>query len=92
MSLAKQGAPVDDVLATLSVLRAGDLPTHGGRTWAYVYDSGLAELDSLADTVGEVMQSPRARNFGPVLLGLARVVREFADQSEQRGQEKSTSD
>ena len=37
----------DDVLAELSELRAGDLPTHGGRTLAYVYDSGLSEVDSL---------------------------------------------
>ncbi len=29
-------------------MRAGDLPTHGGRTLAYVYDSGLAEVDALA--------------------------------------------
>ncbi|GAA3393180.1 pyridoxal phosphate-dependent decarboxylase family protein [Cryptosporangium minutisporangium] len=48
MSLDKQGAPADDVLAVLATLRSGDLPTHGGRTWAYVYDSGLAGLDALA--------------------------------------------
>lgn len=39
-----------DVLARLEALRAGDLPTHGGRTLAYVYDSGLAD----ADAVGRV--------------------------------------
>ncbi|WP_370949250.1 aspartate aminotransferase family protein [Amycolatopsis sp. cg5] len=38
----------DDVLAELKALRAGDLPTHGGRTLAYVYDSGLAGVDELA--------------------------------------------
>ena len=32
----------DEVLATLRALQARDLPTHGGRTLAYVYDSGLA--------------------------------------------------
>ncbi|MFT4299192.1 MAG: aminotransferase class V-fold PLP-dependent enzyme [Aeromicrobium sp.] len=37
----------DDILAELEALRAGDLPTHGGRTLAYVYDSGLAEADEL---------------------------------------------
>ena len=37
----------EDVLARLRELRAGDLPTHGGRTLAYVYDSGLSEVDSL---------------------------------------------
>ncbi|MGH3877279.1 MAG: pyridoxal phosphate-dependent decarboxylase family protein [Actinophytocola sp.] len=40
--------PADEVLAELSELRAGDLPTHGGRTLAYVYDSGLSGVDELA--------------------------------------------
>ncbi|SEF22444.1 Glutamate or tyrosine decarboxylase [Amycolatopsis pretoriensis] len=39
--------PPEDVLAELRELRAGDLPTHGGRTLAYVYDSGLSEVDTL---------------------------------------------
>jgi glutamate/tyrosine decarboxylase-like PLP-dependent enzyme len=38
----------DAVRARLQELRAGDLPTHGGRTLAYVYDSGLADVDALA--------------------------------------------
>ena len=37
-----------DVTARLQELRAGDLPVHGGRTLAYVYDAGLPELDALA--------------------------------------------
>ncbi|WP_375000534.1 pyridoxal phosphate-dependent decarboxylase family protein [Aeromicrobium sp. CTD01-1L150] len=37
----------DDVIARLEQLRARDLPTHGGRTLAYVYDSGIAEADEL---------------------------------------------
>ena len=36
-----------DVLARLEAMRAGDLPTHGGRTLAYVYDSGIAEADEI---------------------------------------------
>ncbi len=36
-----------DVLAELEALRADDLPTHGGRTLAYVYDSGVAEADEV---------------------------------------------
>ncbi|MFE2757871.1 pyridoxal phosphate-dependent decarboxylase family protein [Actinosynnema sp. NPDC059335] len=40
--------PAQDVLAELRALRAGDLPTHGGRTLAYVYDSALPGLDELA--------------------------------------------
>ena len=31
----------DDPLARLREMQAGDLPVHGGRTLAYVYDSGL---------------------------------------------------
>ena len=48
MSLPTVGLPADRVLDSLRSLRAGDLPTHGGRTLAYVYDSGLSGLDSLA--------------------------------------------
>nr|WP_042187773.1 aminotransferase class V-fold PLP-dependent enzyme [Kibdelosporangium sp. MJ126-NF4] len=39
--------PADEVLGELRQMRAGDLPTHGGRTMAYVYDSGLAGIDEL---------------------------------------------
>jgi sphinganine-1-phosphate aldolase len=38
----------DDVLAELTALRAGDVPTHGGATMAYVYDSGRTDVDELA--------------------------------------------
>ena len=34
------------VLADAERLRARDLPVHGGRTLAYVYDSGVAEADA----------------------------------------------
>jgi glutamate/tyrosine decarboxylase-like PLP-dependent enzyme len=37
----------EDILARLTALRTGDLPTHGGRTMAYVYDSGLADADEV---------------------------------------------
>ncbi|NEA32648.1 aminotransferase class V-fold PLP-dependent enzyme [Streptomyces sp. SID13031] len=37
----------DDVLAQLRELQQADLPTHGGRLLAYVYDSGLAEADEI---------------------------------------------
>ena len=36
-----------DVLSRLRALQVGDLPTKGGRTLAYVYDSGLAEADAV---------------------------------------------
>jgi sphinganine-1-phosphate aldolase len=39
--------PLDEVRARLDAMRARDLPTHGGRTLAYVYDSGLADADAL---------------------------------------------
>ena len=38
---------LDEVRARLAALQEQDLPTHGGRTLAYVYDSGLAEVDRL---------------------------------------------
>lgn len=38
----------DEILAELRARRANDLPTHGGRTLAYVYDSGLAAADEIA--------------------------------------------
>ncbi|MGY1609963.1 pyridoxal phosphate-dependent decarboxylase family protein [Geodermatophilus sp. SYSU D00700] len=37
-----------EVLAELTALQAGDVPTHGGSTMAYVYDSGRAGLEDLA--------------------------------------------
>lgn len=45
--LMRDGLAADDVRAQLDALQAADLPTHGGRTLAYVYDSGLAEADAL---------------------------------------------
>ncbi|MFC4003468.1 pyridoxal phosphate-dependent decarboxylase family protein [Prauserella oleivorans] len=42
------GTPADAVLAELAALREADLPTQGGRTLAYVYDSGLPDVDTLA--------------------------------------------
>jgi glutamate/tyrosine decarboxylase-like PLP-dependent enzyme len=36
-----------DVIALLREMQAGDLPVHGGRTLAYVYDSGLPEVDHI---------------------------------------------
>ncbi len=40
-------ATSESVLATLRELQAHDLPAHGGRTLAYVYDSGLADADAV---------------------------------------------
>jgi glutamate/tyrosine decarboxylase-like PLP-dependent enzyme len=38
---------MSDLLARLEQMRAEDLPTHGGRTLAYVYDSGLTDADEV---------------------------------------------
>jgi sphinganine-1-phosphate aldolase len=38
---------VNDVLARLRAMQAGDVPVTGGRTLAYVYDSGLEEADRI---------------------------------------------
>lgn len=37
----------DAIRQALVAMRQHDLPSHGGRTLAYVYDSGLAEADAL---------------------------------------------
>ena len=37
----------NEIRARLETMRAHDLPTHGGRTLAYVYDSGLAAADAI---------------------------------------------
>ena len=47
-ALPDKGVPGEQVLAELRELRAADLPTHGGRLFAYVYDPGLDGLDELA--------------------------------------------
>ncbi len=47
-ALPAQGVPGDQILAELRELRAADLPTHGGRLFAYVYDPALDGLDELA--------------------------------------------
>jgi glutamate/tyrosine decarboxylase-like PLP-dependent enzyme len=46
-ALPATGVPAARVLDELRALRGRDLPTHGGRLFAYVYDSGLPGLDEL---------------------------------------------
>jgi len=48
LARAQEQSTPDEVLAELTALQAGDVPTHGGATMAYVYDSGRADLDGLA--------------------------------------------
>ncbi len=47
-ALPAEGVPSDQILAELRGLRVADLPTHGGRLFAYVYDPALDGLDDLA--------------------------------------------
>jgi glutamate/tyrosine decarboxylase-like PLP-dependent enzyme len=47
-ALPEKGVAGEQVLAELRELRAADLPTHGGRLFAYVYDPALDGLDELA--------------------------------------------
>ena len=42
---------VDEIRARVDALRGRDLPTHGGRTLAYVYDSGVASADVIGREV-----------------------------------------
>lgn len=57
----------DEILAALQQLRAGDLPVHGGRTLAYVYDPGLAGLSELAASAHA--GSAHANGLDPTAFG-----------------------
>src|SRR6185312_8812035 len=57
MSLLAQPVPPEKILAELAALRRGDLPTHGGRLFAYVYDSGEPGLDDLAAAAHQLAAS-----------------------------------
>ena len=47
-ALPAKGVPAEQILAELRELRGEDLPTHGGRLFAYVYDPAIDGLDDLA--------------------------------------------
>src|SRR3982751_6573874 len=47
-ALPDKGVPGEQILDELRELRRADLPTHGGRLFAYVYDPALDGLDELA--------------------------------------------
>jgi glutamate/tyrosine decarboxylase-like PLP-dependent enzyme len=48
-ALPGTGVPAEQILEELRALRQADLPTHGGRLFAYVYDPALDGLDELAE-------------------------------------------
>ncbi|MGB3413412.1 MAG: pyridoxal-dependent decarboxylase [Microbacteriaceae bacterium] len=81
MTNNKYGAPEGRsamILRTLGEFRANDAPTHGGRIFSYVYDSGLAELDLLAAEAGRVMQS--VNGLDPTTYpSVARLEKEIVD-------------
>ena len=47
MTDATPATSAEELLARLRELQSLDLPAHGGRTLAYVYDSGLEDADAL---------------------------------------------
>ncbi len=40
---------MEGVLASLQAFRVDDLATHGGRTWAYVYETGRPDIEEIAE-------------------------------------------
>ncbi|GIJ65411.1 aspartate aminotransferase family protein [Virgisporangium ochraceum] len=48
MSLPESGRSTAEILAEVAALRSRDLPTHGGKLFAYVYDAAVPGLDDLA--------------------------------------------
>ncbi len=49
MKLPEKGVSREELFARLEAYAARDLDTHGGRTWAYVYDSGRREIEEVAE-------------------------------------------
>jgi sphinganine-1-phosphate aldolase len=48
MKMPEQGSPMDAVLSRLQAYRSHDIATHGGRTWAYVYETGRPDVEEVA--------------------------------------------
>lgn len=48
ISIPSKGRSEEDLFAALEKYREHDLDTHGGRTWAYVYDPGRADVERIA--------------------------------------------
>ncbi len=75
-ALPALGAPAEQVLAEIATLRASDLPTHGGRLFAYVYDpgeSGVEELALAAHALGAPVNGLDPTAF-PSLLAMENAV------------------
>ena len=65
-ALPTEGVPAELVLAEIRGLRAGDLPTHGGRLFAYVYDPAVPGLDDL--TAAAHALSAHVNGFNPTVF------------------------
>lgn len=48
MPIPEKGLDKTDIFQKLDTFGQGDLHTHGGRVWAYVYDTGRPEVDEVA--------------------------------------------
>ncbi|WDL95945.1 pyridoxal phosphate-dependent decarboxylase family protein [Alicyclobacillus sp. ALC3] len=78
----------DEVFTQLERFRDNDMQTHGGKVWAYVYDSGLREVEEVAATAYTKYMNENALDFTvfPSLLQMendivAIVAEMFAPQS-----------
>lgn len=60
MKMPSNGMNEQQIFEQMQAYRAHDLDTHGGRTWAYVYDSGLEEVDRLARKANAMFLSENA--------------------------------
>jgi len=78
-----------EILQHLTSFQQNDLNTKGGKVWAYVYDSGLAELDTIAMEAYKMFANHNGLDFSvfPSLLKMendivGEIASLFSDQSE----------
>jgi sphinganine-1-phosphate aldolase len=74
--LPTRGLDEDALFARLETFRANDLDARGGRTWAYVYDTGRAEIDRVGERayVAFLHENGLDPTVFPSLLGLENEV------------------
>lgn len=58
MKIPDKGVPRDELMKELTSFGENDLESKGGGTWAYVYDSGRAEIDEIARQAYMMYLSP----------------------------------
>jgi sphinganine-1-phosphate aldolase len=61
-ALPAHGAPAEQALAEIADLRESDLPTHGGKLFAYVYDPAVPGLDELTASAYAMAAAVNALN------------------------------